>query len=123
MDREIRHIPVLLKPLLEVVRPRAGMVIIDCTVGLGGHSSEFLKRVSPGGRLIGIDFDPGNLELARAKLKVTGARFDLFHNNFAALPTVMTEAGVERADAIVADLGVASPQIDDPARGFSYRHG
>jgi 16S rRNA (cytosine1402-N4)-methyltransferase len=54
---------------------------------------------------------------------VTGGRFDLFHNNFAALPAVLTEAGVEQADAIVADLGVASPQIDDPARGFSYRHG
>lgn len=122
MEREIRHIPVLMGPLLEVIRPRAGMVVVDCTVGLGGHSSEFLQRVSPGGRLIGIDFDPRNLELARAKLAGTGGRFDLFHNNFAALPTVLAEAGVERADAIVADLGVASPQIDDPARGFSYRH-
>jgi 16S rRNA (cytosine1402-N4)-methyltransferase len=50
-----------------------------------------------------------------------GGRFDLYHNNFAALPTVLNQAGVERVDAILADLGVASPQIDDPARGFSYR--
>ena len=97
------------------------MTVVDCTVGLGGHSSALLQRISPGGRLIGIDFDPRNLEFARAALQSTGGRFDLFHNNFAALPTVLTESGVEKIDAILADLGVASPQIDDPARGFSYR--
>jgi len=111
----------LLEQALAAIDPRAGMTVVDCTVGLGGHSAALLKRISPGGRLIGIDFDPRNLEIARASLDATGGRFDLFHNNFAALPTVMGQAGVEKVDAILADLGVASPQIDDPARGFSYR--
>jgi 16S rRNA (cytosine1402-N4)-methyltransferase len=121
VKRDIRHIPVLLEQTLAAINPRPGMVIVDCTVGLGGHSAELLKRISPNGRLIGIDFDPRNLALARTTLQSTGGRFDLFHNNFAALPTVLTEANVKRIDAILADLGVASPQIDDPDRGFSYR--
>jgi 16S rRNA (cytosine1402-N4)-methyltransferase len=97
------------------------MTIVDCTLGLGGHSSALLERIAPAGRLIGIDFDPANLDLARAKLQAIGGRFDLFQNNFAALPTVLAQAGLERVDGILADLGVASPQIDDPSRGFSYR--
>ena len=127
MKREIRHIPVLLGPVLEALDPRPGRVIVDCTLGLGGHSAAILERVAPGGRggmLLGIDFDPRNIELARAKLSrvgIEGKTFRLFHNNFAALPTVLIEAGVERVDGVLADLGVASPQIDDPARGFSYR--
>jgi 16S rRNA (cytosine1402-N4)-methyltransferase len=78
----------------------------------------------PDGKLIAIDFDPVNIATARTKLETidpSGQSFTLAHNNFAALPTVLAEAGVECVDGILADLGVASPQIDDPARGFSYR--
>jgi 16S rRNA (cytosine1402-N4)-methyltransferase len=121
VKREIRHIPVLFQQTIAAIQPRPGMTIVDCTVGLGGHSFALLRSISPSGRLIGIDFDPRNLELARTALETTGGRFHLYHNNFAALPTVLADAGVEGADAILADLGVASPQIDDPARGFSYR--
>jgi 16S rRNA (cytosine1402-N4)-methyltransferase len=121
MKRDTRHIPVLLDHVLHVLAPRPGQTIVDCTLGLGGHSTAILERLKPTGRLIAIDFDPANIELARARLTSTGGRFDLFHNNFAALPTVLIEAGVEKVDGILADLGVASPQIDDPARGFSYR--
>ena len=115
-----RHIPVLLEPVLRVLNPRPGQVIVDCTVGLGGHSAELLRRITPGGRLIGIDFDPSNLTAAR-KLEPVGGHFDLFQTNFAALPTVLAQAGVESTNAIIADIGVASTQIDDPSRGFSYR--
>ena len=117
----MRHVPVLLEPILHGLAPQPGKTMVDCTAGLGGHSSELLRRLSPGGRLIAMDFDPANLELARAKLQQTGGAFSLFHGNFAALPTVLGEAGVSKVDGILADLGVASPQIDDPARGFSYR--
>jgi 16S rRNA (cytosine1402-N4)-methyltransferase len=122
MKRETRHIPVLLDDILRILSPKPGNVLVDCTLGLGGHSAALLERVTPRGRLIGIDFDPANIAIARTKLAaVPDGRFDLFHNNFAALPTVLAQAGVERVDGILADLGVASPQIDDPQRGFSYR--
>lgn len=101
--------------------------MVDCTLGLGGHSTAILERLAPGGRggkLIAIDFDPANIARARERLPsigVEGQTFQLFHNNFAALPTVLAQAGIEKVDGVLADLGVASPQIDDPARGFSYR--
>jgi 16S rRNA (cytosine1402-N4)-methyltransferase len=123
MKREVRHVSVLLGPVIEALAPRPGQIYVDCTLGLGGHSSELLRRVGPGGKVIGIDFDPRNIEIARTRLASVdgGGSFEIFHNNFAALPTVLREAGVEKVDGLVADLGVASPQIDDPDRGFSYR--
>ncbi|HYO08029.1 MAG TPA: 16S rRNA (cytosine(1402)-N(4))-methyltransferase RsmH [Tepidisphaeraceae bacterium] len=119
--KRLRHIPVLLDAVLQVFAPRPGQTIVDCTLGLGGHSAELLNRVRPGGRLIGLDFDVGNIERARAVLERVGGLFSLHHSNFAALPKVLASEGIERVDAILADVGVASPQIDDPARGFSYR--
>jgi 16S rRNA (cytosine1402-N4)-methyltransferase len=124
MKRETRHISVLLDDVLRVLDPQPGQTFADCTLGLGGHSSAILERIAPGGRLIAIDFDPANIHRARGRLETAasaGATVDLFHNNFAALPTVLATAGVEQVDGVLADLGVASPQIDDPARGFSYR--
>ncbi|HEY7118155.1 MAG TPA: 16S rRNA (cytosine(1402)-N(4))-methyltransferase RsmH [Tepidisphaeraceae bacterium] len=123
MPRETRHIPVLLNQVLAALDPQSGQVFADCTLGLGGHAAAILERIAPAGRLIGIDFDPANIEIARQKLEAINnpGSFDLFHNNFAALPTVLAQAGVEKVDGVLADLGVASPQIDDPARGFSYR--
>ncbi|HZL35142.1 MAG TPA: 16S rRNA (cytosine(1402)-N(4))-methyltransferase RsmH [Tepidisphaeraceae bacterium] len=118
---EIRHLPVLLDEVLAALDPRPGQVMVDCTAGLGGHSCELLRRLLPGGRLIALDFDPANLATAREKLEPLGGRFDLFHANFAGLPTTLAQEGVEKIDGLLADLGVASPQIDDPARGFSYR--
>src|SRR4051794_7016732 len=110
--RETRHIPVLLDHVLRALDPHPGKVIVDCTLGLGGHSAEILRRILPGGKLIAIDFDPANIAIARTKLEAidpTGKSVTLAHNNFAALPTVLAEAGVERVDGILADLGVASP--------------
>jgi 16S rRNA (cytosine1402-N4)-methyltransferase len=121
--REARHVPVLLEQVLEVLNPRAGQTVVDCTLGLGGHAAELLRRIGPTGKLIGIDFDPANLVLARAKLeKVAPAKsFSLHHNNFAAIATVLAQENVEGVDAVLADIGVASTQIDDPERGFSYK--
>jgi 16S rRNA (cytosine1402-N4)-methyltransferase len=122
VKRDTRHIPVLLNEVLAALSPEPGGVVVDCTLGLGGHAAELLRRVTPGGRLIGIDLDPAHVELSRAGLsQVPGGQFELFNTNFAALPTIVAQAGVSRADAVLADLGVASPQIDDPNRGFSYR--
>jgi 16S rRNA (cytosine1402-N4)-methyltransferase len=124
MKRDTRHVPVLLKDVLRVLDPRPGQVIVDCTLGLGGHSCAILERLGPTGKLIAIDFDPANIALARVRLENIGGNFELFHNNFAALPTILGQAGVTGVNGVLADLGVASPQIDDPERGFSYRrHG
>ena len=120
---EVRHTPVMPDAILESLDPRPGQTVVDCTVGLGGHAALLLERVTPGGRLIGLDFDPANLDRARAKLaNVRGGQFELHHSNFAALPAILAAAGASAVDGILADLGVASPQIDDPDRGFSYRH-
>ena len=119
--RDVRHVPVLLPQVLQALDPKPGEIFVDCTTGLGGHSAEILRRIGPQGRLICIDFDPANLERARAVLEPIGAPFTLVHHNFAALPSILADAGIARVDGLLADLGVASPQIDDPARGFSYR--
>ena len=117
----LRHVPVLLDAVLESLDPQPGQTIIDCTTGLGGHSAELLQGIQPGGLLIGLDFDPHNLELAYQKLQDTGGKFQLVHSNFAAIGAVLAEMQIAQVDGILADLGVASPQIDDPDRGFSYR--
>lgn len=124
MQQAAQHVPVLLDHVLKVLTPRPGQIVVDCTLGLAGHAAAILPRILPGGRLLAIDFDPVSIEAAQDRLaKVPGAagHFAIFHNNFAALPTVLAQAGVENVHAILADLGVSSPQIDDPGRGFSYR--
>jgi len=117
------HIPVLPSEVIDLLSPSPGQTVVDCTVGLAGHAFELLRRVLPGGRLIGVDFDPHNLQSARDRLLSIAPpdAFSLHHGNFAGLDKIMAQAGLPAADAILADLGVASPQIDDPARGFSYR--
>jgi 16S rRNA (cytosine1402-N4)-methyltransferase len=119
---EIRHTPVLAGDVLRVLRPRPGNILVDCTLGLGGHSRLLLERIAPGGRLIALDFDQQNIDRARENLlSVPGGQFTLHHTNFAAIAAVLAGEGLDQVDGILADLGVASPQIDDPARGFSYR--
>jgi 16S rRNA (cytosine1402-N4)-methyltransferase len=128
MKPDPRHTPVLLRQVLEVLDPKPGQTIVDCTLGLGGHASAILERLKPDGRLIGLDLDSDNLADARVKLqRVKGregtVRFDLFHSNFAALDQILEQAGVApgTVDGVLADIGVASTQIDNPERGFSYR--
>jgi 16S rRNA (cytosine1402-N4)-methyltransferase len=119
---EVRHTPVLAGDILRTLRPRPGQTVVDCTLGLGGHSRLLLERLTPGGRLIAFDFDQQNIERARSHLQaVKDGQFSLHHTNFAAISAILSAEGVPQVDAILADLGVASPQIDDPARGFSYR--
>jgi 16S rRNA (cytosine1402-N4)-methyltransferase len=124
MRRTSGHIPVLAAEVLAAMRPLPGKTLVDCTLGLGGHAALLSQKLSPGGTLVGCDFDPRHVEFAHEAIRRAASPdvvFHLRHSNFAALPTVLGELGIEKVDGILADLGVASPQIDDPARGFSYR--
>jgi 16S rRNA (cytosine1402-N4)-methyltransferase len=114
------HRPVLLDEVLAALDVRPGATVVDCTVGWAGHACELLRRAGPGGRLLGLDLDADNLPRARARLAEVGHPFTLHHANFAALPSVLAAEGVPAADALLADLGMSSMQVDDPQRGFSY---
>jgi len=120
MDRNAAHRPVLLAEVVDLLRPAGQELIVDCTVGLGGHAAELLSRAGRDARLIGIDLDASNLVRARERLKgFDGVR--LFEANFAEIDAVLAEAGRREADVIIADLGVASTHLDDPGRGFSFQ--
>jgi 16S rRNA (cytosine1402-N4)-methyltransferase len=114
------HRPVLVEKVVELLEPRRRKVLVDCTIGLGGHAEALLAAASATAQLIGIDVDENNLRAARERLERFAPRFRLFCANFADLAEVLAQAEVPSADAILADLGVASSQLDDPARGFSF---
>jgi 16S rRNA (cytosine1402-N4)-methyltransferase len=111
---------VLLDEVLNALDPQPGARVVDCTVGWAGHAVELLRRAGPAGRLIGIDLDADNLPHARQRLEAISCPFTLHHGNFAGLPGILARHGIEAVDAIVADLGMSSMQVDDPERGFSY---
>ena len=123
------HRPILVAEILEALALQPGEVVVDCTLGYGGHARELLGRVAPTaapirGRLIGLDVDPVEHPRTIARLRVAGWGDDVFtpvRSNFAGLPKVLAELGVAGADAILADLGVSSMQLDDPARGFTFK--
>ncbi len=118
------HRPIMVDEVLRCLQPVPGDVAVDCTLGGGGHAQAILERVQPGGRLIGLDVDPLELPRAEARLRAAGFGADAFlarQGNFAGLPHVLGAEGLETASVIVADLGVSSMQIDNPARGFSYK--
>ena len=118
------HRPIMVDEVLRCLRPGAGHVAVDCTLGGGGHAQAILERVQPGGRLIGLDVDPLELPRTEARLRAAGFGPETFvarHGNFADLPQVLAAEGLSTADLIIADLGVSSMQVDSPDRGFSYK--
>lgn len=118
------HRSIMVSEILEALAPMPGEIAVDCTLGYGGHTQEILPRLLPGGRLLGLDADPIELPKTEARLRALGFGTDVFtthRSNFAGLPQVLAQAGVAGVDIILADLGVSSMQIDDPARGFSVK--
>ncbi len=116
------HAPVLLGEVLGALPCRPGVVIVDGTIGLGGHAAAILQRIQPGGTLIGIDRDRESLELARERLAGTGTGLRLIHDNFKNLPLILNNLGLPEVDGILADLGVSSLQLLSKERGFSFQH-
>jgi len=125
------HRPIMVAEILAALSPKPGDLAVDCTLGYGGHTQEILTRITPGGKLLGLDADPIELPKTEARLRALGFGPDIFaphRSNFAGLIQVLaayfssTPAPEKKgADIILADLGVSSMQIDDPARGFSVK--
>jgi 16S rRNA (cytosine1402-N4)-methyltransferase len=111
------HIPVLSAEVLELLAPRAGETVLDVTVGLGSHAATFLKAIQPGGRLVGFDADTENLEAASRNLRQWERSVELRHVNFREIAA----AGLPPVDIIFADLGLSSPHVEEPHRGFTFR--
>jgi len=116
----VEHEPVLPDEVLGYLAEADPGVLLDATVGLGGHSARFLERFSEGA-VIGIDRDEEALASAKQRLAAYGDRVQLFHAAFADLADVVADAGVGRVQGALFDLGVSSPQLDRPERGFSFR--
>ncbi|MBP7050178.1 MAG: 16S rRNA (cytosine(1402)-N(4))-methyltransferase RsmH [Phycisphaerae bacterium] len=116
------HVPILVEEVMECLRPAPGDVVVDCTVGYGGHAGEFLRRIEPSGRLIALDVDAAELERTRGRLSRSEARVSLHRSNFAGIAKVLRQENLDGYDIIFADLGVSSMQIDNPDRGMSYKH-
>ncbi|SFQ07078.1 16S rRNA (cytosine1402-N4)-methyltransferase [Amycolatopsis arida] len=116
------HVPVLLDRILELFAPALAdraAVLVDATVGLGGHADALLAA-HPGLRLVGLDRDPDALDRARARLARHGDRAHLVHAVYDRLPEVLTDLGLSRVDGVLFDLGVSSMQLDRADRGFAY---
>ncbi len=119
------HRPIMVREIMEILAPQPGEIAVDGTLGYGGHAREIWRAVQPGGRLIGLDSDPIELPKTEARLR---AAFDfppeslvLRRMNFAGLAQLLAAESPRGADVILADLGVSSMQLDDPARGFTFK--
>ena len=117
---DFHHISVLRDEVLAALHPADGEVHVDCTLGGGGHAEALLSAANC--RVIGLDRDPNAIEAATARLAPFGDRFTPVRAKFSSLGKVLDQLGIPLVDGILADLGVSSPQLDDPARGFSFRN-
>jgi 16S rRNA (cytosine1402-N4)-methyltransferase len=112
------HVPVLVEEAVAALRIKPDGAYVDATFGRGGHSRRMLSLLGPHGRLVAIDRDPAAAAAARA---FTDPRFAFRHAWFSELASALDACGIARADGVLLDLGISSPQIDDPERGFSLR--
>ncbi|MBU0926195.1 MAG: 16S rRNA (cytosine(1402)-N(4))-methyltransferase RsmH [Spirochaetes bacterium] len=118
------HLAICVDEIIAALRLRPGMAGVDCTLGYGGHSLEMLRRITPGGSLIGLDVDPIELEKAARRIRdrgYDGSAFTARHMNFSSIEGCLSTVP-GGFDFILADLGVSSMQLDTPDRGFSYKN-
>jgi 16S rRNA (cytosine1402-N4)-methyltransferase len=118
------HRPIMVAEVLSVLAPKAGGIAVDCTLGYGGHARAILPLLQPGGHLYGLDVDSIELIKTEERLRAAGFGpqiFSVHRTNFAGLPQLLAQSEHKAADLILADLGVSSMQLDDPARGFSLK--
>jgi 16S rRNA (cytosine1402-N4)-methyltransferase len=118
VSEELQHATVLLHEAVEALQIQPQGIYVDGTFGRGGHSRLILQKLGPQGRLIALDKD---LAAIAAGQSIGDARFQLVHSGFEALASVLKNLAVDKVDGVLLDLGVSSPQLDDAARGFSFR--
>jgi 16S rRNA (cytosine1402-N4)-methyltransferase len=116
------HTPVMLKEILDYLNLSPGQVIVDATVGTGGHSLRILEKILPKGRLIGIDRDQESLAVASERLRDSGDACEFIYGNFMDIDNILTRLNIKKIDGIIFDLGVSSFQLEDPTRGFSFQY-
>jgi len=114
------HAPVLVAEVVAALEPSPHGAYVDATVGYGGHTAALLDAGA--GFVLGLDRDPAALEACRRRFADAGSRVALVHADYRTLPDVLAARGLPAVDGVLVDLGVSSPQLDDPARGFSFRH-
>src|SRR5580704_10358926 len=119
--KRFEHATVMRDEIVRAIAPRAGCVYVDATLGGGGHSVALLEA-EPKARIIAFDRDPVAIEAARERLATVADRVTLVHAPFSSLRDQLDRLEIDRVDGVVADLGVSSPQLDDPERGMSFRH-
>ena len=118
---EFRHKSVLLRETMEYLKINPDGIYVDGTLGGGGHAYEICRRLSPNGKLIGIDQDEDAVRAAAGRLSEFQDRTEIVRSNYRQMPEVLSERGIGQVDGILLDLGVSSYQLDDPERGFTYR--
>lgn len=116
------HTTVLLKETVDGLNVKPDGIYVDCTLGGGGHSEYLVKQLSSDGRLICFDQDINAIENAKVRLKDYEDKITYVHSNFRYIKEKLEELNIEKVDGILYDLGVSSPQLDTPERGFSYHH-
>ena len=120
---ESGHVPVMPDEVLELLSPKAGERVLDCTLGRGGHCALMLPLIEPGGVYVGLDLDRSNLDYVAGRLgspESRGETLRLESANFGEAPGVLDRLGIDGVDVILADLGFASTQVDDAERGLSF---
>lgn len=120
-EQMCRHTPVMYSEVLSYLRLLPGMVIVDCTLGEGGHSEGILRKITPGGHLIGIDQDDDALSSSRRRLSPYEGSFTLIRDNFQNITDVLANLEINAMDGVVFDLGVSNLQLVTPERGFSFQ--
>ncbi len=117
------HTTVLLDEAVDALVTAPDGLYVDGTFGRGGHARRLLRKLGEGGRLLALDRDPQAVAAATSgETRVSDPRFSIHHTSFGQMVPTLAAAGVDRVHGVLLDLGVSSPQIDDPARGFSFRH-
>ncbi|MBI2469869.1 MAG: 16S rRNA (cytosine(1402)-N(4))-methyltransferase RsmH [Planctomycetes bacterium] len=114
------HNPVMVDEVIDYLHPQPGQIVLDCTVGGGGHAIKILDNIKPEGLLIGIDKDMEILQTTKQSLSKTAGKFKLFHADYSDIDEVLRQADIDKVNGVLLDLGVSSMQFDQADRGFSF---